>query len=56
MNTLRAKIALLLVTLIIAVVTLITIKITMIYAFGISDEQDCPEWLILDSRQSSPLG
>ena len=56
MNNLRTRIALLLVTLIVAVAALITIAITTIYAFGAPEEQDCPQWLLLGSRQGSPFG
>ena len=56
MNALRTKIALLLVTSIVAVVAAITITITVTYAFSTPGEQDCPQWPLLGSRQSSPLG
>lgn len=56
MNTLRTRIVLLVVTLIVAVVALITITITMIHAFGTPEEQDCPQWPLLGSRQGSLFG
>jgi hypothetical protein len=56
MNTLHTRMVLRLVTLIAAVVALITITITVIHAFGTSEEQDCPQWPLLGSRQESPPG
>lgn len=56
MNTLRTRIVLLLVTSIVAVVVAITITITMTYALSSPGEQDCPQWPLLGSRQSSPPG
>jgi hypothetical protein len=56
MNAVRTRIVLLLVTMIGAVVALITIAITVIHAFGTPEEQDCPQWPLLGSRQDSPPG